>query len=233
MAGVLKGPHALKILQATKAEAFQSFIDEKISFVDFDEWCEDNCDRWHIDADRLKRWIIDAQQTKLTEANCDRSNSAAKVANLMGATVKRTLAVYLDALSAVKVKRLVDRNGKPVKDDDGKPMQLEQPDWEPRLKAAEQIGKILGVYAPEKQELILPQLDEFTKRTEDELRRELATLRASQGNKNPARIEGEASGEGLPLLAPERDNNEGRTGGSPLQAVPVAAVLSTDSRRPQ
>lgn len=217
----LKGPNALHILRAVKLEAYQAFIDEKISFVEIDEWVAENAERWKIEPEKLKHWIIDAQQNELSRANLERPNHAAKTANLMGATLKRTLEVYIQALGAVRVKRLVDRNGKVVRDEDGKPMQHESPDWEPRLKAAECINKILGVYAPEKQELILPQLDEFTTRTEVELRRELEELRASQRDKDPAGVESAPRTSGLPLLDDGMHGHQGRAGrDQSIQTVP-------------
>jgi hypothetical protein len=76
------------------------------------------------------------------------ATSSQKTGRCLGATQARALDVFNEAMGAEEVTFLRDRHGDPVLGEDGKPREIRAPLWGIRLKAAENVTKIHGGYAP-------------------------------------------------------------------------------------
>lgn len=216
------------LTRAARMEAFAAWKASDCGRSQLDEWCEEHAQRYEVEPKKLHAWIIDETANELSRAKLESATDAQKMARLVGATLQAALKVDVEALSAVKVKILVDRNGK----EKGR---VETPDYEARHNASKEIKKVLGAYAAEKLEVLAGPLDEFAALTDEQLKREIAKYRKGAGVETPEGIDGAEGGEGLPVLSNERDANKGRAGRTKsIQALSIeSAVLSTDSRRAQ
>lgn len=218
-------PQAL--VRLAKKEAYDAWKASDYARSELDEWCEENCAKYEVEAPKLRAWIVDAAANDLARAKLDGATDAQKTAHLVGATLPKALGTLVSGLSAERVKVLVDRNGKRVGEE-------RAPDNEARISAAKEILKVLGAYAPEKVELFNGHLDEFTRLSDEELRRQISEARKRTGTGDAAGIDGSKSEEGLSVLAPERDLLERRTGRvESVQTFPGQTLLPADPGRTQ
>lgn len=223
-------PQALLRLQ--KSEAYAAWKASDYALSELDEWCDENAERYERTPAKLKAWIADCAANEFSRAKLDSATESQKVGRLVGATVPKALQTLVDGLSAERVKVLVDRNGKRVGEE-------RSADHEARISSAKEILKVMGAYAPEKVELFNGHLDEFTRLTDEELRRQIAAERTKHGKGTGTEtvegVNGASGGEGLSLLPDGSDVDEGRAGRSDaLQAISKESPLfSADTRRAQ
>lgn len=208
-------------LLGIRRQVLEDFGNDNPKPRDYDDWCRRESERV-VAPERVVRNIIAKKiESFEIQVGAQRSTSAQKVADAIGASTARALRTILDALSA---------NRKIVKGDAEKGFQeWDVPDWNARLEAADKILKVRGAYAPEKMEV---SIDEYGSLSDDELNLRIAQCVAVYDSFRKIRTSGDASGaEGKVvsgrsvLLDDGGDANQGRAR-SPesIQAIPQETV---------
>lgn len=205
---------ALTQLNATiRAEVLKRYQKNqpKPGNAEFEAWAESVSDQLGITVPQVKRAVADEQGAYLFNIRRQAASDSQKIAQMLGATQVRALDVFNQAMGAEEVTFLKDRHGDPVLKD-GVPVEVHNPLWGIRLKAAENVTKIHGGFAPEQlqveerilfadlsSEQLLEKLNDTRKGIES-LTRELAAATAG-GAGARARGDGPAGRGGQVVLA--------------------------------
>ena len=131
--------------------------------------------------DKQVRYIVGkAQLAQESQFRGSLQTRAQRIGERMGVTEAELFNTIRGALRATKRKHVVGRDGVVAKDEEGKPVVLETPDWINRLRAVDIAAKLTGSYAP-RQVQIEAHHEHTHSISDDELRREFAALAGGLG----------------------------------------------------
>lgn len=164
---------------ADKAFVLQMYATERQKKdFDFEEFCNTNADLLNVSVASVRRAISQQQAQFDVQLRQATRTQAQIIAETMGATVQRAMAALEDGLTANKEKLIVHKEtGEPIRDPNtGEFIYSATADHPTRVRAAAEILKVWGSYAPKQVESHLEVEHKFAARSADEL---LAELRAT------------------------------------------------------
>lgn len=230
---------------ATRRRILDSYEAARPTTIEaYHAWIEVAAEENDLSVKTIQRIVTDQAQSFMRSLSRDLRTQSQRVADLLGATITEGIERLRDSLHATKKRPLTDKNGRMVRDGNGKIQFIEVDDWPTIVSAADKLIKLHGGFPAEKfeverttyhvdltKEQALERFEQLYSRI-DGLR---AQLRGTV--ENPRRVGGGGtavnSGNGRPghlLLDDPLHQDQGRAGsGEPVQAfsrqdVPPAAA---------
>lgn len=220
---------------------------------EYDAFCEALAAELSIEAKQVARIIARESNALQNQIRRHMLTQGQIIADQLGASVVEAIAVFHDALGAVKNKVVLDKSGRPVIDPGtNKPIVLENPDHVIRMQAAHRLIQVHAAYAPQQYEVkgeithrhetmdetqLLDQLKALAPILNDaNLLAALGNTRtiAGQSGLDSGQSQSDPGAEGRLLLADGMHGDTGRTGrGESVQAFPTQAVHIPATRSPR
>ena len=224
--------------------------------VEYDAFLEETAAELNLERKQVSRCIASESNALQNQIRRATMTQAQIVAEQLGIDMVTALNVWRDGMQAVKRKPLLDKSGRPIRNDAGEIEYQVDPDHAIRMQAAHRVAQVHAMYAPQQYEVKgevqhnHAMMDESTLRLEiAELQRQLGLSDASSaiidvlpGNASAAvgagavgagSPQGNQGDQGLLLLADSLHGDKGRAGqnGKPVQTVPVKAIHPATNRR--
>jgi hypothetical protein len=199
-------------------------------FEEWDEWVEAKALTYGIPAEQLRAAIARHTEILDIQINLQSQSLAQKVATALGVTRAKAIGKLDELLEATKIKHVIDRNGTVTG-------QVESPDREVQLRAAIEVLKIHGGYAPQQVEIKGGPLDELRNLSDEELHRRVVDARrivemSLAGDGEYAALNGTTAVEaGRPEIAGSAGGTAADSGGTESETGDSEPVLLPDAMR--